>query len=273
MQTDASNQAHFQLEEGHVEEREASPWVALDKEVDFIPKDVTEDTYRKVEATLVQDSVVQNMANDEQMDASSQAQVRLEDGLLKKRETSLDVSPLEELEEGPVDEMEASPRNALDEEVDTFPNDATEDTYNKEDTLVQDSAIQDMDHEVQFTASSQAHLQLEEGLLEDREASLKVFFSKELEEGLVEERKASPRDSLEEMATMLSLADGDTSSVTLETIVAVILDDMEVLQQGEVEEYETQDFLVQDCDKKKKKGVRAFFCGFRKMMTCCFCFH
>ncbi|XP_028456377.1 uncharacterized protein LOC114570313 [Perca flavescens] len=181
MQTDASIQAHFQLEEGPVEEREASPWVALDKEVDFIPKDVTEDTYRK-EATLVQDSVVQSMANDEQMDASSQAQLRLEDGHLEKREASLDVSPLEELEGGLVDEREASPRIDLDEEVDTFPNDATEDTYNKEHNLV--------------------------------------------------------------------------------------------LQQEEVEVYETQDFLVQDCDKKKKKKrVRAFFCGFRKMMTCCFCFH
>ncbi|KAF1380112.1 hypothetical protein PFLUV_G00183120 [Perca fluviatilis] len=136
------------------------------------------------------------------------------------------------------------------------------------------SAIQDMDREMQTDASIQAHFQLEEGPVEEREASPWVALDKEeLEEGLVEERKALPRDSLEEMATMLSLADGDTSSVTLETIVAVILDDMEVLQQGEVEEYETQDFLVQDCDKKKKKGVRAFFCGFRKMMTCCFCFH
>ncbi|XP_078125449.1 chromobox protein homolog 1a [Sander vitreus] len=91
------------------------------------------------------------------------------------------------------------------------------------------SAVQDMDHKVQFGASSQAHLQLEEGLLEKREASLKVFFSEELEEGLVEEREASPRVSLEEM-TMLSLADGDTSWVILETIVAVYLDELEELQ-------------------------------------------
>ncbi|XP_034735879.1 uncharacterized protein LOC117949603 [Etheostoma cragini] len=376
VQTDASSQAHFQLEEGLVEKREASPWVALDKEVDFMPKEVTEDTYRK-EATLVQDSVVQNMDNDKQVAASSQAHLHMKEELLEKRETSLDLSPLEELKEGLVDKREASPRVALEDKVVTLPDnvvknmnhveqqdafsqapfpleeglveereasprvtlDGEVDTSNDvtEETLVQDSAIQDMDHELHFGASSQAHLQLEEGLLEEREACVEITSLEELdmgimevskmsaqvsldeevdtlpkdliedtcrkretlvqvsvhymdhqvqfhassqahiklEEGPLKRRKALPRVSLEEMATRVSLANRDTSSVRLETNVAVYLvDELEILQQEEVEVYETLDFLVQDCadkKKKKKKGSCAFFCGLRKMMKCGFC--
>ena len=51
-----------------------------------MPKDVTEDTYKK-EATLVQESVIQNMDNVEQMDASTQAHLQLEDRLLETRQS------------------------------------------------------------------------------------------------------------------------------------------------------------------------------------------
>ena len=109
--------SHFQIKEGQVEEREASPWVALDNEVDFMPKDVTEDTYRK-EATLVQDSVVHNMDNDEQMDASSQTHLQLVDGLLEEREAFLEIISSEELDMGIMVERETSAQVSLDEEVD-----------------------------------------------------------------------------------------------------------------------------------------------------------
>ncbi|XP_031153414.1 uncharacterized protein LOC116048438 isoform X2 [Sander lucioperca] len=250
VQTDASSQAHFQLEEGLVEEREASPWVALDKEVDFMPKDVMKDTYRK-EATLVQGSVVQNMDSEVQFGASCQAHLQLEEGLLEEREASLEITSSEELDMGIMEESKTSAQVFLDEEVDTLPKDVTEDTYRKEETLVQDSAVQDMDHEVYFGASSQTHFQLEEGLLEKREATLKLFSSEELEEALVEEREASPRGSLEQMVTMVSLADGDTSSVTLETNVAVHLED---------------ELEVAYCSRRKWRNMRHRTSWFRTVM-------
>ncbi|XP_032379513.1 uncharacterized protein LOC116694130 isoform X2 [Etheostoma spectabile] len=274
VQTDAPSQAHFQLEEGLVEEREASPWVALDQEVDFMSKDVTEDTYRK-EATLVQDSVVQNMDNDEQTAASSQAHLHMKEELLEKRETSLDLSPLEELEEGLVDKREASPRVALEEEVDTFPNDVTEDTYGKEETLVQDTAIEDMDHEVQFGASSEPRIKLEEGLIAEREASLYFTSLEELENGLVEQIVASTRVALDEevdtlphdVKNMNHVEQLDASSQAPLQLEEGLLEERETSPQvsldGEVdsvsndvtEETLVQDSAIQDMDRELYFGA------------------
>ena len=128
----------------------------------------------------------------------------------------------------------------LDEEIDSLPDDATKDASTQDETLVQDSS----DHEVQTDTSSQAHLQLEEGPLEERGTSPEVTSLEELETRLVEKRGASPQVSVdEEIDTLPDDVTKDASS------------------QAET--------LVQDCAKKKKKGVKAFFCCFWKKMTCC----
>ncbi|XP_044040439.1 uncharacterized protein LOC122870377 [Siniperca chuatsi] len=199
-------------------------------------------------------------------------------------EVHLQLCTSEVLKDRPLEKGEASPRGSLDEDMATTPNDATEDTFlvtldanvavfvadelqreevkesEKEETQVQDSAVRNMDHEVQTDASTQGHVGLSS--------------SEGLEEQLQEKREASPGVSVdEEVATMQNDVTKDTSLVRLETSVVVHSVDieLEVLQQEEVEASETQESLVQGCAVKEKKGVRAIFRSFWERMTCCFC--
>ncbi|XP_045897228.1 uncharacterized protein LOC123964167 [Micropterus dolomieu] len=185
----------------------------------------------------------------------------------------------EEQEGALLEKREVSPQ--VHENMATAPNDVTEDTVlvksgtsvavfvadepeelqqedvkesHTEETLVQDTAIQNMDHGVRTDTSTHSHAGL--------------WSSERLEDQLLEKQETSqgvPGD--EELAIMQYHLTEVSSSVNLQANVAVnIIEEIQVLQREE----EKQKSLVQHCDMKRKKGVRTFFRGVWKMMTCCF---
>ncbi|XP_045925977.1 uncharacterized protein LOC123983721 [Micropterus dolomieu] len=98
------------------------------------------------------------------------------------------------------------------------------------------------------------------------EKHLRLCTSEGQEEALLQKREVSPQLD-ENMATAPNDVTEDAFSAKSGTNVAVFMaDEIQVLQQEE----ETQKSLIQHCDLKKKKGVRAFFRGVWKRMRSCF---
>lgn len=149
----------------------------------------------------------------------------------------LQPSTSEGLEEGLMEEREASPPVSLDEETATMANDVTEDTSmvrletnvvkvsGKEEASVQDSAVQDSPDKVQAD------------------------------------------DTGEDVAT--GQTDTDTPPFRVESNVVVYMED-ELEELEDVETCETQKPLLQDGHVKKEEGGRAFFYGLWELITWCF---